>query len=111
MLERRKHRRVPTDLNFSFFIDGQEHIGKVGNVSLSGAFLSDPEPEFIPSLISHLGDLKIQLNDELLLLKSEVVYAVGHDNAFFPVGAGVVFSKTDEMTQLCIMKLAAILKL
>ncbi|MDD2723054.1 MAG: PilZ domain-containing protein [Methylovulum sp.] len=108
MLEKRKHPRVPTDLDFSFFLDGQQYTGKVGNISLSGAFLSAPEPELIPSYIAKSGDLTIQLNDELLVLKSEVVYAVGHDNAFFPVGAGLIFSKTDEETRLSIMKLATL---
>lgn len=108
---RRKHRRVPTDLNYTFIIDGQKYIGKVGNVSLSGAFLSDPEPELNLSDLTKSGELIVFLNNELLTLKCELVYAVGHDNEFFPVGAGVVFSNNDDATLVSIMKLATALEL
>ena len=108
---RRKHRRVPTDLNFSFIVDGQEHTGQIGNISLSGAFLSDPEPELSLSCLSKPGELRVPLNGDILSLKCEVVYAVGRDNEFFPVGAGVVFSNNDDTTLISVMKLATAFEL
>jgi hypothetical protein len=110
-IDRRKHTRVPTNLDFSLLLNDLEFKGTVGNISLSGAFLSEPEPEIFPSLIAQPGYLTIVLNSELLRFKCEVVYAVGHENTYFPVGAGVIFSETDEETQVSIIKVATALNL
>jgi hypothetical protein len=102
----RKHTRVPTDLKCFLFIDGQKYTGKVSNISLSGAFFADVEPEISPVHTSHSGVLKIFLNDELLLLKCEVVYAVARGNPSFMAGAGVAFDEEDTETHKSIIKLA-----
>lgn len=109
--DRRKHTRVPTDLDFSLLLNGTEFKGKIGNISLSGAFLLEPEPEIFPSLITQQGYLTITLGSEPLRFQCEVVYAAGHENTYFPVGAGVIFSEIDEETQLSIIKVATALNL
>jgi len=108
---RRKHTRVALEVEYHFFLDGEEYIGKTGNISLSGAFLSSPEPELMPSCISQSGELKIQLNDELLSFKCEIVYIATQDNEDLPPGAGVVFLGADEETGLSILNLAIAQKL
>jgi|GEM_PF-775049 len=102
----RKHTRVPTDLAFYLFIDSQKYSGKISNISLGGAFLSAAAPEILPTHIGYSGVLKIYLGDEPLLLKCEVVYAVTHNNEFFPAGAGVAFDEEDSETNKSIIKLA-----
>jgi len=104
---RRKHTRVAIELDYHFFLEGKEYTGKTGNISLSGAFLSRPEPELIPSCISQSGVLKLKLNDELLSFKCEIVYVAMHDNEMLPVGTGVVFCDTDDETSTSILALAA----
>lgn len=103
---RRKHTRVSIEVEYHFYLDGEEYTGKTGNISLSGAFLSSPEPELMPSCVSQSGDLKIKLNDELLSFKCEIVYVATHDNETFPPGAGVVFCDTDNETSMSILNLA-----
>ncbi|MDP2902875.1 MAG: PilZ domain-containing protein [Methylovulum sp.] len=103
---RRKHKRVTIEVDYHFFLDGVEYIGKTRNISLSGAFLSKPEPALMPSCISKSGDLKIKINGELLSFKCEVVYAATHDNELFPAGAGVVFFDNDDETGMSLLNLA-----
>ncbi|MDD5272940.1 MAG: PilZ domain-containing protein [Methylovulum sp.] len=108
---RRSHVRFPVNLEYFFFLDDQEYTGKITNISLNGAFLAKPTPEFSRTYITRTGNLKILLNNELLSLKCDIIYAVERDYEIFPAGAGVCFSETDEETQLSVSKLAAALKL
>jgi hypothetical protein len=66
---RRRHTRVPANLNYIFFLENQEYIGRIENISLSGAFLGNPEPEMDHSHISQTGLLTILLNEVRLTLK------------------------------------------
>ncbi|MDD2722503.1 MAG: PilZ domain-containing protein [Methylovulum sp.] len=87
------------------FIDSRKYSGKISNISLGGAFLSEADPETLPIHNARSGVLKTYLGDGLLLLKCEVVYAVAHDNEFFLAGAGVAFDEEDNETNKSIIKL------
>lgn len=105
-VDKRRHTRLPSDLRYFFFIDGKKYAGKVSNISLSGAFLSEADPEISPEHNSHSGILKIYLEDELLLLKCQVVYAATRDNEYFLPGAGVAFDDGDHETNKSITRIA-----
>lgn len=103
--DRRKHPRITIELEYHLFLGDKEYSGKTANISLSGAFLSRPEPELIPSCISQSADLKIKFNDELLSFKCEIIYVATQGDKFFPIGAGVVFCDTDDETSRSILNL------
>jgi hypothetical protein len=108
-VNRRKHTRIAFELEYHLLLNGNEYIGKTGNISLNGAFLFSPEPELMPSCTSQSGDLKIQINDALLSFKCEIVYVAAYDNEDLPPGAGVVFLDTDDETGKSILNLAMVL--
>ncbi|MCF7986167.1 MAG: PilZ domain-containing protein [Methylovulum sp.] len=107
--DRRKHARNNIEVEYRFLLDGAEYHGLTSNISLSGAFLSRPEPELSPSCVSEFGILSFTLNETELVLKSEIVYVAAHDNEMLPVGAGVAFCDTDEETGQSILMLANLL--
>ncbi|TAL49819.1 MAG: PilZ domain-containing protein [Methylovulum sp.] len=104
--DRRKHTRVAIETEYHLFLNDGEYSGTTGNISLSGAFLSKPEPELMPSCVSQSGLLKITLNGEPLSFKCEIVYVATHDNDILPAGAGVVFCDTDDETVTSQLNLA-----
>jgi hypothetical protein len=107
--DQRKHPRVELEVDFYFVLDGEKYTGKTGNISLSGAFLFNPEPEIPPSATSKEGDLQIEINGEMLPFKCTVVYVIARDNEIFPVGLGAFFAEDDEQTQQSIAKLTVVL--
>lgn len=107
--DRRKHTRINIEVEYCFLLNGSEHRGLTSNISLSGAFLSRPEPELSPDQISELGILSFNLNETNLVFKSEIVYVAAQDNDMLPVGAGVAFCDTDETTGQSILMLANLL--
>ncbi|ASF44958.1 PilZ domain-containing protein [Methylovulum psychrotolerans] len=110
-IDRRIHSRVLTEIAFAMTINGQEYIGNIDNISLSGAFLSNLQPYLAPELISQSGTINIEFDGEQLKLVCEIVYIAPMDNEFFPIGAGVMFNGTDAKTQASINKLASMLAL
>ncbi|MBT9097880.1 PilZ domain-containing protein [Methylovulum psychrotolerans] len=107
---KRRHVRVPTNLAYRFVVENQEYVGQVGNISLSGAFLSAPNPPLNPSHLCQSGILQICLHHEALTLKCDIIYAATIEGTF-PVGVGVCFSETDAPTQQSIKALEVALGL
>lgn len=109
--DRRAQQRTLTNIEFSFFLNGQQFSGFIENISLSGAFLSELQPALAPEDVAQSGKIDIRLNGEPLSLACKIVYIVPTEHEYFPIGAGVVFNKTDPSTQTAIAKIAADLKL
>lgn len=102
---RRRHERITIELEYHLLLNGREYSGKTANISISGAYLSSPEPKLALSSLSQIGNLKIKLNDELLSLKCEIVHLTTKKDEAFPIGAGVCFVDNDDETRLAILKL------
>ena len=85
--EKRRHVRWPIDLKYVLIIEGQEFSGKLGNISLSGAFLETMTPVPTEPLVPKQGLLKIKGNDDWVSVKCNIIYSKAH-NPVFPEGAG-----------------------
>lgn len=109
--ERREHPSVPTLLTCALAINGQIFSGIVGNISVSGAFIRDLQPDIIAEMIGGNGELTMTLNKDALNFKCKIVYAAERNHEYFPAGTGVIFSVTDAQTQSAIMKLTRFLNL
>jgi hypothetical protein len=83
------------EAHYRLLLDGIQYVGKIGDISLSGAFLAFPEPELASPCVSKRGDLEIFIGNESVSLQCEVVYAGMRNNQIFPIGAGVVFIGDD----------------
>jgi len=106
--DRRRHTRIPIECEYHLFLKDKEYSGKTANISLSGAYLSKSEPDLMLSCISEVGDLKINLNNQVLPFKCEIVHVTIDEDGAFPIGAGVVFSENDDETGRSILQLARI---
>lgn len=102
-----KHKDMETQkkLEYHFSLNNRKYTGKIDNISLNGAFLSQPEPSLIQLQTGQIGNIQVQLDDELVSLTCEVVYVGTSDNRIFPVGAAVVFCHTDNESKASILKL------
>ncbi len=93
---RRRHARLSINADYQLILDGEKYIGKVGNISLSGAFLIMQKPQLSASDIRKAGDLGIKINNENIQLKCEIVYVETSTQSVFPTGIGVAFCQDEE---------------
>ena len=103
--EKRRHSRLPIDLQYRLEIDNREYSGHISNISLSGAYLATIKPTLPTSTVSRQGNLHINTERGWVAVKCEVVY-VGSKNEFFPHGAGVTFCAGDEDTATAVWNVA-----
>jgi hypothetical protein len=93
--EKRRHVRLPIDLQYRLVVDDLEYSGHMEDISLSGAYLASIEPEFPASGVSRQGVLNINTRNEWVEVSGEVVYR-GSRSKLFPQGVGFAFSQEDE---------------
>lgn len=102
---RRRHVRISVNADYQLILDGKEYIGKIDNISLSGAFLMMPNHKLTASDTQRIVDLRITINNENVPLKCEIFYVETSGQSIFPAGIGVAFCH-DEDTATSIWNLA-----
>ncbi len=103
--DRRRHARLPIDLQYILIVDDHEYSGHISNISLSGAYLATIEPNDPVLQTSQRGTLNIKTHKGWQSLRCDIVY-VGSNDPFFPDGAGVAFCDEDDKTASSIWNLA-----
>lgn len=103
--EKRRHSRLPIDLQYLLIINDREYRGHINNISLIGAYLATVEPELSESCVGLQGMLNIHAESGWVTLKCEIVY-IGSNDKFFPSGAGIAFCQSDDDTASAVWNLA-----
>lgn len=93
--EKRKHSRLPIDVQFRLIMDNHEYSGKLSNISLSGAYLATIEPKLATSSITQQGSLHIGTGNGWVEVACEIVY-LESESEIFPHGVGVTFCQGNE---------------
>jgi len=97
-IENRRHSRLPIELPFTLTMGGKRYTGTTGNISLSGAYLTDIKPPIDTEQVSKKGELELETSSGPGLIKCQIVYVGFTNDEGFPVGVGVVFCDPDDET-------------
>ena len=96
-IEQRRYPRVSAAIRYSLVLDGENHTGVTGNISLGGVYLKTISPALQSSDITKSAKITLHLNPTPLSMECRIVY-IGGGAIPHPEGVGVAFHDLGEET-------------
>lgn len=92
---RQLHKRFNPSMKYQLALDGIEHKGQIGNLSLGAAYLNVMEPLITEDDLFKEGEILINAALNPIRMRCHITY-VGTEQNEFPTGVGVCFIDPDE---------------
>jgi hypothetical protein len=95
--EKRKHARISLFIPFSLMLDGEQHAGLTGNISLGGVYLHTISPPLQQSQLAKIAEITLNLDSITVTTDCRIVY-IGGGAIPHPQGVGVAFENIGDET-------------
>ena len=94
-IEKRKYTRFPAVNEYILTLNGTEHHGVIGNISLGGVYLKTILPKITYDNLFHDCEIKMNLAGTDIIIPCSISF-IASESSKIPDGAGIAFSNIDD---------------
>lgn len=95
IIEKRKYTRFPAVNEYILTLNGIEHHGVIGNISLGGVYLKTILPKITYDNLFHDCEIKMNLAGTDIIIPCSISF-IASESSKIPDGAGIAFSIVNE---------------